>query len=279
MIQNAKLKIQNGIDYHCHILPGLDDGAADMTAAVDIARVLADAGFSEVCCTPHLIRGSYEAGHNLFRKSLTILQRKLDDQGINLRLLQGQEYHLDEFLMGFLQDPRPIAGTEFLLVEIPDHAKAEIVKETLYQVRCSGYIPVIAHPERRGLFDATEKQKSGRLTFLGSIFSNSKLKTQNSKLNSPFLMDYLKDLGCLFQGNIGSFAGIYGESVRKRAIGYLQQGLYTCIGSDAHSARKLAGWLDMGLREVARHVGDEGLQALLLGLPLEIKGKAVGVRQ
>ena len=74
-------------------------------------------------------------------------------------------------------------------------------------------------------------------------------------------------MGCRFQGNIGSFAGVYGERVKHRALRNLRDGLYDCLGSDAHASRGLADWLTRGLAEVRAQVGEEGLAALLAGCP------------
>jgi protein-tyrosine phosphatase len=79
---------------------------------------------------------------------------------------------------------------------------------------------------------------------------NSKLKThacapkhcsaqeQNSKPEEASLLAYLRDLGCKFQGNLGSFTGFYGERVRRQAEQLRAAGLYTHYGTDLHSTKQ-----------------------------------------
>jgi protein-tyrosine phosphatase len=71
------------------------------------------------------------------------------------------------------------------------------------------------------------------------------------------------DMGCRFQGNIGSFAGIYGSSVRETALQYLREGVYDRLGSDAHRPDQLDTWLPEGLGVIRDCVGQAGLKVLL----------------
>jgi protein-tyrosine phosphatase len=269
MTQNSKLKTHNRIDYHCHILPGLDDGAVDMAEAIAMARILAEVGFAEVCCTPHSIPGLYETSPDTVRETLYALRWALDQAGIHLTVTAGTEYYFDEFLMERLVDPLTIGAAKLVLIEAPSLANASFLAKGAYQAVRMGFIPLIAHPERCSLFAEFEKPKISRFNIMNSMFmaSNSKLKTHNSKLEEAALLGYLKSIGCLFQANIGSFAGAYGERVQKRAIRNLEEGLYGCLGSDAHCSRHLADRLDKGLREIERHAGTEKLQKLLKGAP------------
>ncbi len=235
--QNSKLKTQNCIDWHCHILPGLDDGARSPDESVAMATVLRDAGYSTVYCTPHLIKGCYEASNREVREAVAALQARLDTLGIPLRLLPGREYYLDEFLAEHLQDPLPLGDTRFLLIEIPNHILPDFAREGCYRICRNGYTPMIAHPERCRLLDPVPPNTQER-SIWGSLF-NSKLKTQNSKLEEASLLGYLKDLGCAFQGNLGSFSGRYGERVRQAAGRLREAGGYTHFGSDAHGVEHI----------------------------------------
>ncbi len=242
---NSKLKTQNLKDYHCHILPAIDDGAADPAEALAMARILAAAGFREVHCTPHLIKGAYETSPASVREAVANLQQALDDAGIPLRLKPGMEYSLDEFLLNYLADPLPLGDSSMVLVEAPFQAAPPYLAEIMYQVIRRGFTPLIAHPERCEVFH-----------------DNAKLKTQNSELRGAKLLDTLRDMGCLFQGNIGSFAGFYGERVRRHAQRFLEMGLYTHLGSDAHDSRHLERNLTAGLATISRIIGTERDEAL-----------------
>ncbi|RII27948.1 MAG: hypothetical protein CXR31_06925 [Geobacter sp.] len=198
-----------------------------------MARLLRDAGYGEVYCTPHLIKGVHEAGNELVRSGAGELQAALDREGIGLRLLTGREYCLDEFLLDYLHDPLPLGDTQHLLIEIPRHAPEEMVKQTLFRIRQKGFIPLIAHPERCKLLEPPA-DKSNRNSFWNSVF-NSKFKIQHSTLASNPLLSYLQEIGCQFQGNLGSFAGYYGDRARVSAERLREMGLYSCFGTDGHN--------------------------------------------
>jgi protein-tyrosine phosphatase len=249
LTQHSKLITHNSTtDWHCHILPGIDDGPATIEESIEMARILSAAGFTTICCTPHLIKGVYEKSASEIKSLLGQLQEQLTSNSIQMQLLAGAEYYLDEYLHKLLDDPLPLGNSRQILVEIPNQAPIEFVKESCYRIKCSGFIPLIAHPERCTLLEP-EPKASGKNGLLGSLF-NSKLKSQNSKLADGSLLAYLRDIDCRFQGNFGSFAGIYGSKVRDKARVFLQSDLYDCFGSDAHTPVQLEEMLKRGMQTV-----------------------------
>jgi protein-tyrosine phosphatase len=232
-VVNSKLKTQNSkllVDWHCHLLPGLDDGPATMDESMEMATAMQKAGFADVYCTPHLIKGGFDADNGAVRASLAALQARLKDENIDLLLLPGREYYLDEFLFDYLKDPLPLGETKYIMLELPNHIAPEFVKEACFRIKRSGFIPMIAHPERCSLFGMPQKRETARFRFL-----DSKLKAEGSKPNESSLLDYLKDLGCAFQANLGSFTGWYGSQVQQVANRLKKTDIYTHFGTDAHS--------------------------------------------
>ena len=207
------------VDIHCHLLPGLDDGPATEAEALEMAHVLASAGFSEVYCTPHMLRGAYDNPPAKVRQAVTVLQASLDRESIPLKLHPGMEYYLDEYLPAHLEDPLPLGDTPFLLVEASPQANPDFLLDSIYQVARRKLTPVLAHPERCETF---HREKD--------FFSK------------------LRAMGCLFQANIGSFAGVYGETVQHQSIQYLKQGTYDRVGTDAHRFKDFDRWLKAGMK-------------------------------
>ena len=151
------------IDYHCHLLPGIDDGPATLEESCAMARLLADAGFGEIYCTPHRIRGSYDATSLQVRKAVARLQTELEKAGISLQLHSGREHYLDEFLLEIVtSDPHPLGESNLLLVELPHHFDPEQVKQICYRLTCDGYRVMIAHPERSPLLSPPAAQTRSR---------------------------------------------------------------------------------------------------------------------
>ena len=214
------LKTEYRTDWHCHILPGIDDGPATMDESVAMASGLARAGFTTVHCTPHLIKGLYEADNETVRNNVADLQREIGRHGIDIRLLAGREYYLDEFFADYLSDPLTLGESSYLLMEIPGHIFPEFIKDTIHQIICCGFIPMIAHPERSSLFPLPEGEPGGKGTFLSTLFSRSGSKSASPQREES-LLDYLRGIGCAFQGDLGSFAGLYGEKIRseERRVG------------------------------------------------------------
>jgi protein-tyrosine phosphatase len=245
-----------------------------MDEAVEMALALRRAGFSSVCCTPHMVKGSFEADNATVRATVASLQAELSRRQIYLQLLPGREYYLDEFLTDHLKDPLLLGDTRLLLVEVSSLLPVEFVKESFFQLKSAGYTPLVAHPERCRLLELPPPPRKG----LGDMFSvlNSKLKThacapkrysaQEQNSSGPqsgssgpqsgsgpedaSLLAYLRHLDCKFQGNLGSFTGFYGERTRRQAEQLRAAGLYTHYGSDLHSIRQ-TGMLSMAGRLAA----------------------------
>jgi len=116
-------------DFHSHILPGIDDGPADIDESVAMATALHDAGFKTIYCTPHLMKGCFEADNQAVILAASTLQARLHKENIEMEILPGREYYLDEFLDGYLKDPLPLGKTKYIMIEIPNNATAEYVKE------------------------------------------------------------------------------------------------------------------------------------------------------
>jgi protein-tyrosine phosphatase len=226
---------------------------------VAIAASLAAGGFTEVYCTPHLMRGCYEAGNDEVRWGVARLQERLNTSGIPITLRSGREYCLDEYLQTALQDPLPLGDSRLLLVEILPHSTADIVRRLVYDVARAGFTPVIAHPERSPLL-ASPGPPNGNGGILGGIRNlfpgrgnghgahpegpngqrghapggNGHARRSSDAAANP-LLAYLRDLGCSFQGNLGSFNGFYGGQVKRTAESMRAAGIFDRYGSDFHS--------------------------------------------
>src|SRR6476646_7794988 len=74
------------IDMHCHILPGIDDGATDLSVSIGIAKAFVADGVTVVACTPHILPGLYANSGPQIRTATAALQQTLDEVGIPLRL-------------------------------------------------------------------------------------------------------------------------------------------------------------------------------------------------
>lgn len=247
------------VDYHCHLLPGIDDGSPTLRESLEMARILAGFGFAAVHCTPHRIRGCFDNHPEKVVEATAVLQRHLDDAGISLRLIPGTEHYLDEFLIE--QVPEALtAAARYLLIELPFRAGAEMVPAMVASLANCGRAPLFAHPERCKAFDPPLLEERG-----GGIFSLIRKPQKRADMEGALVMKLLAG-GCKFQGNLGSFAGIYGSEVKERALLFLKHDVYSCLGSDAHRSEGLHSILSAGYETIAGEVGQETAGKLLGGL-------------
>ncbi len=209
-----------------------------------MARILFKHGFSTVHCTPHCISGLYENNPVIVRDRVTRLQQALDRAEITIRLRPGMEYYLDARFSEHLPDLQPLGESRLLLVEAPAWAGADVIVGNIRQIVARGFVPLIAHPERCHLIAAPGQ--GGLWAKTRSLFGRAEPKPAWD------LLAQLQDLGCLFQGNLGSFAGRYGKIVEHHAVSMLEAGLYSCIGSDSHPLPGLDEMISAGLEAVCR---------------------------
>ena len=257
----------NLIDCHCHILPNLDDGPGSISDSIEMALVLSSFGFTEIYCTPHLMKGAYDNRKEQIEKSVLDLKTALDEKGIAVALHMAAEYYLDEYLLDFFDQPMTM-GENVALIEASPQVQPRFLVESMYGVIMKKHLlPLIAHPERYVMFDAVlvPERSKGLIADLRRWIGGKEAQAANVALQADTddHIGKLKAMGCLFQGNIGSFAGMYGEQVRNRAIRLLQSGLYDRLGTDAHRPQKLAEWLQHGLKVIKQEIGQEGLNKLV----------------
>lgn len=238
------------IDWHCHILPGLDDGSETMAESLAMARLLADAGFHTVYCTPHCIRGRYDNSPDQVRRATEQLQRALLAEGIRLAVKPGMEYYLDEHFPAKLENPQLLGNTRLLLVEFPSRASTDLVRDNLRHIFRRGYVPLLAHPERSALlrhdqYGTLLDRLSRRLKRLGASLPGGKTASDDSA--GQGLLADLRAMGCLYQGNLPSFIGWYGRGPQQQALQNLTGGLYSCLGSDGHGLKSLKQTLQPAL--------------------------------
>ena len=201
------------IDCHCHILPGLDDGAADLEESLFLCRWFVRHSYTEVVCTSHRTR-LYPNTAETVEQAVAALQQVLDREGVSLHLIPSLEYRLipetwrPERLL-------PWQGNH-LLVELPlkkPEKMGNIVPEKeIRRLIEEGYQPVLAHPERY-LWASTADY------------------------------DRWHAAGALFQRNLGAIEGFYGNPAAERASYLVRKGWYAFLGTDLHN-RRYAAYFD-----------------------------------
>ena len=245
------------VDYHCHLLPALDDGPASLDESLEMARALAEFGFRAVHCTPHCIAGHYEFSPVEVRAAVTRLQGEVARAGISLQLHPGMEYYLDEGFERFAANLLPLGESRLVLCEAPPQALPGVVAAMLELIVVQGVIPLIAHPERSetiwAMLEEEWLEPAGQpspaeerpVSFWRRWFapragaiSRDQVADGSDHAPLPQLPPEIPEC-CLYQANLGSFAGFYGSKPQRRAYDLLQRKVYQCFASDLHDARSI----------------------------------------
>ncbi len=199
-------------DVHSHLLPGIDDGAADMEAAVQLIRGLQSLGYSGLITTPHIRWDQFRNTPDIIRRRLNLVQEELQKREIDIALHAAAEYFLDDHLAELVKAREPLLTLKdkLVLVEFPLLHSSPHVKQSLFDLQMGGYQPVIAHPERY-------------------VYLHKRYE----------LLHTCKENGCLFQMNLYSAFGGYGKIVGEIANYLLEHDFYDFIGTDLHHIRQL----------------------------------------
>lgn len=198
------------IDIHCHILPNFDDGAADLTESLAMARLAVDSGVTGIVATPHF-RGDQESLRELPRllNTYQMLSKAIREAGIQLHLLPGAEILCTPRTPELARENAlpTIGNTGYLLTEFYFDETESYMSNTLRALSDSGYKPVVAHPER---YEAVQQD--------------------------PGLLETWFRQGYVIQLNKGSILGAFGHRAERTAHIGLAHGFAHIIASDAHSS-------------------------------------------
>ncbi|MEA3545303.1 MAG: CpsB/CapC family capsule biosynthesis tyrosine phosphatase [Thermodesulfobacteriota bacterium] len=222
------------IDIHCHILPAIDDGPADLDEALAMARIAAASGTRQIVATPH--NGEVLHPPELLSARVTEFNALLQEHGIDLEVLVGAENVF--FLSCDLFSHYCINGGRYLLIEFPhDHLPAQ-ANTIIFELLGRGLLPIIAHPERNG-----------------------------SIVQQPNRLLELAAQGALVQLTAGSLAGSFGATVQRCARYLLKQGVVNFLASDGHSATWRPPDLLPGLKVAEKLIGKKTAHKMVVDNP------------
>lgn len=199
------------IDFHTHILPEIDDGSSGVSESVKLLRMLKEQGVEKVVLTPHFYAysSSAESFIRLRKDALDKLVRQLCKESLDIDIYLGCEvlYFEEIWRLENLKN-YCIAGTRYLLVEMPFSSWTDTVIDGIEKIMAKGYIPIIAHFERYLGYRGNEK-KLRKLLFMGALL----------QMNCEFLNNFF---------------------TRRKAIEYIKKGYVSVLGTDCHNLSKRA---------------------------------------
>ncbi len=198
------------VDIHCHLLPGIDDGAKDWDESLAMARLAVDDGTTTIVATPHQL-GSF--GHNHgdeIRRLVSELQQRLDDQNVELKVLPGADVRIEPGMV-----ERIVRGEALTLGDHRRHVLLELPHElylplqpVLDELSRRKMVGILSHPER-----------------------NQGIQRE------PAVLAAIVEAGCLLQITAGSLCGTFGPPCQQLSEWLLAEGLVHFVASDAHGQR------------------------------------------
>ncbi|PCD09425.1 tyrosine protein phosphatase [Peribacillus simplex] len=197
------------IDIHCHILPGVDDGSADMKESLNMARKAAEVGITHLFATPHHLNEKYvNVKSNIIDRAVR-LNENLHQNNIPLTIHLGQEVRIHRDIFTSLEKEEILTlddkGT-YLLLELPSGNVPTYTQEVIYELLLKGITPIIVHPER-----------------------NKEL------IENHNLLFKLVQEGAITQLTSGSIIGLFGKNVKAFSKKIIEHNLAHFIATDAHN--------------------------------------------
>jgi protein-tyrosine phosphatase len=196
------------IDLHCHVLPGVDDGPADMDESVALARVAEAVGIHTLVATSH-VSFDVRLTPEVVARGVAAVNARLEAEGVGVGVRPGGEVavaygmRLDDAQLAGLR----LGGGPWLLAECPLERVATGFDSALRALAARGHRLVLAHPERSPAIR-----------------------------RDPAMLRALVGEGMLSSITAGSLVGRFGAEVREFALRLLEEGLVHNVTSDAHHA-------------------------------------------
>jgi protein-tyrosine phosphatase len=228
------------IDIHCHILPGIDDGAASWETSVEMCRMAAEDGTTHIVATPHANdhysydRTAHEA----------LLEHLRELTGGTPELSLGCDFHFSyDNVQDLLADRMrfTIGQGKFLLVELSDYAIPPRFQENLRQLISVGLQPIITHPERNPLLQQHPEP----------------------------VLDWV-EAGALVQVTANSLSGFWGKRSQAVARWLLDCRAVHVVASDGHDTKRRPPVLSAVRQLVAEWNGEAIAHALFEANPAAI---------
>ena len=232
------------IDTHAHILPYLDDGPETIEESVELCKIAANDGIKTIVATPHSKDGVYETKSVDILKTVDVLNLKLKENQIDIKILPGAEVHISEGLVESIKSGDVLTinnSGKFILFELPFLFIPPGTDKFIFNLKANGIVPIIAHAERLSAFQ-----------------------------RNPELVEQLVKIGARVQVNAHGLTKRANRRERKCAEWLLRNELVHFIASDTHSLKGRPPILSVAVECASRIVGEEDAKVLVCHNPEQI---------
>lgn len=203
--------MQDFVDIHCHVVPGIDDGSADLAESIAMAKMAGCDGTRRLIATPHQLGSNNHVTVEAIRSGVVRLQRVLETEGVAVSILPGADVRIEPELPKLLKQGKVLTLADrgrHVLLELP-HDTYIPLEPLLAALGRQGLVGILSHPERnRGI------------------------------IRTPDVMADVVAAGGLLQITAGSLLGSFGSGPQKIAEYAVENRLIHFIASDAHDTKK-----------------------------------------
>jgi protein-tyrosine phosphatase len=217
------------IDLHCHILPGVDDGAQTLEDSIKMAELAVEEGITHILATPHHQKRNWINDKADVIRNVGELQSELDARNIDLTIFPGQEVSLYGEIIKDIDADKLLFTDEnqtYILVEFPTSTIPNYAERLFYELQLHGKTPIIVHPER-----------------------NHQIIEHPNRLR-----DFI-DKGALAQLTAASYTGGFGKEFQKVSRQLIEANLVHFISSDAHNTGNRAFHMEEAYDLLAKEYG------------------------
>jgi len=228
------------IDLHCHLLPGIDDGATSLDESIAMAEMAVSDGITTIACTPHIFPGLYNNNRAGIVNAIEAQRQQLESRGIPLTLVEGADVQLAPNLREKIQAGQipTLNGSRYLLFEPPHHVAPPRMGDVIDDLLGAQYVPIITHPER--------------LTWI---------ETGYDIVRRAF------EKGAWIQLTAGAITGQFGSRAQYWSEKFLNDGMVHILATDAHNLRRRRPILSEARDWVARRFGEQIALDMVLTRP------------
>ncbi len=231
--------MEGWVDIHCHVLPGVDDGAPDVTTSLEMLRSAIGEGLRKVVVTPHYPANAEPDLLREHERTFSDLASAVAAEGLHVELFLGVEIAFRFGLEDIAADPSArLAGGQYVLVDLPPGPLPPGLEQAFFALRTAGWRPIRAHPERH-----------------------------RELARKPERIQRLRDQELLFQVNSGSLVGEFGRRAMATAQLLIERGWADFVASDGHDLSKRRMTIRSAEDRLLALVGTERTRQLLCDNP------------
>lgn len=215
------------IDVHCHILPGVDDGAKNPQVTRKMLEIARSEGIDAIIATPHFESGMTPEFLARRAGAMRITEELAAEFDPEIKIYQGNEIFYGESAIEALDrgEAKTINGTDYVLVEFPVYAEFGYIEKAIRNIMYAGYKPVIAHIER---YEGMSKKHQ---------------------------VEELSNHGVLMQVNASTLTGAMGFGIKHYVFKLMKAGLIDLIGTDAHGVNRRRPEMREAIRVIDKKFG------------------------